>query len=201
MKKYLLAVLLTICQWTIGQENNSFTNNQLSVDFGSFRNRYLYPMTDIQYNSAQLKKTNLKISVRLRSYGTLFFYSKSSYDFSPLIEYYFTKTLKPLYFSAGIGFDTRIRMINDDRSNAVTSVEPIISTTLHGNLKKLSFNSALWTRIYSNGISFLIMPEVSYQINKSLSIFVRYELSYLTIYNGSTHEWRHDNFLGTHIYF
>lgn len=201
MRKYLAIISFLICQSSFGQEKNSFTNHQLSVDFGSFRNRYLYPITDIQYSSPVLQKVNLKFSARLRSYGTLYFYSKSAYDFTPLAEYYFTKTIKPIYFSAGIGLDTRIRIINDDRSEATSSAEPIISMTLHGNFKKLSFNAPLWTRFYSNGISFTLLPEASFQIGKRFSIFVRYELSYLTIYKASTHEWRQDNFIGTRIYF
>ena len=164
MRKYLAIISFLICQSSFGQEKNSFANHQLSVDFGSFRNRYLYPITDIEYSSPVLQKANLKFSVRLRSYGTLYFYSKSAYDFTPLVEYYFTKTIKPLYFSAGIGLDTRIRIINDDRSEAASSAEPIISMTLYGNLKKLSFKAPLWTRFYSNGISFTLLPEVSIQM-------------------------------------
>ena len=201
MRKYLVIISFLICQSSFGQEKNNFYNHQLSVDFGSFRNRYLYPITDIQYNSPVLQKINMKFSARLRSYGTLYFYSKSAYDFTPLAEYYFTKTIKPLYFSAGIGLDTRIRILNDDRSEATSSAEPIITMTLHGNYKKLSFNVPLWTRLYSNGISFTLLPEVSFQIGKRFSIFSRYELSYLTIYKASTYEWQQDSFIGTRIYF
>ena len=184
-----------------GQEKDNLSKYQLSADFGSFRNRYLYPITDLHFRSSFLKKVNLKFSVRIRSYGTLFFFSKSSYDFTPLAEYYFTKTLKPIYFSAGIGIDTRIRLVNDGRSEAKSSAEPLISLTIHGNHKKLSFNTPLWTRFYSNGISFSLLPEASYQIGKCYSIFLRYELSYLSLYKISTHEWRQDSFIGIHILF
>ncbi|MBI4947623.1 MAG: hypothetical protein HY840_14630 [Bacteroidetes bacterium] len=197
----MVIILFSIYQSSFGQEKNNFLNHQFSVDLGSFRNRYLYPITDISYGSPVLEKVNLKFSARLRSYGTLFFYSKSAYDFTPLSEYYFTKTIKPIYFSAGIGLDTRIRMINDDRSQAASSAEPLISIAIHGNYKTLSFNTPLWTRFYSNGISFTLLPEASFRIGKRVSIFIRYELSYLAIYKTSTHEWRQDNFIGTHIDF
>lgn len=183
-----------------GQEKDNLSKHQLSVDFGSFRNRYLYPITDLQYRSPLLKKANLKFSTRLRSYGALFFFSKSSYDFTTLAEYYFTKTIKPIYFSAGVGIDTRIRLVNDERSVAISSAEPLISLTIHGNYKKISFNIPYWTRFYSNGVSFTILPEASYQIGKHFSLFLRYELSYLSIYKVSNHEWRQDCFIGTHIF-
>jgi len=202
VKKYLALLLFnSILQPLFGQEKDNLSRHQLSVDFGSFRNRYLYPITDIKYSSPILKKVNIKFSARLRSYGTLFFYSKSSYDFTPLAEYYFGKAIKPFYFSAGVGLDTRIRLVNDERSEARSSAEPLISLAIHGNYKKLSFDAPLWTRFYSNGISFSLLPEASYQIGKRFSIFLRYELSYLSVYKVSTHEWRQDYFIGTHILF
>lgn len=202
MRKLLSFILfISVIFPSFGQKADSLSKHQLSLDFGSFRNRYLYPMTDLKYNSPLLKKSNLKFSARLRSYGTLFFYSKSSYDFTPLAEYYFTKTIKPIYFSAGVGIDSRIRLVNDERSEATSSAEPLISLTIHGNYKELSFNTPLWTRFYSNGISFTLLPEASYQIGKRFSIFLRYELSYLSVYKVSTHEWRQDSFIGTHILF
>ena len=132
MKKHLTIIIFTyILHPVFGQEKDNLSKHQLSVDFGSFRNRYLYPITNLKYSSPLLQKVNLKFSTRLRSYGTLFFYSKSSYDFTPLVEYYFTKTIKRIYFSAGVGLDTRIRLVNDERSDATSSAEPLISLSIH----------------------------------------------------------------------
>ena len=101
MRKLLSFILfISVIFPSFGQEADNLSKHQLSLGFGSFRNHYLYPMTDLKYNSPLLKKVNLIFSARLRSYGTLFFYSKSSYDFTPLAEYYFAKTIKPIYFSA-----------------------------------------------------------------------------------------------------
>ena len=196
---FILFVLIILPSY--GQEKDNLSKHQLSANFGSFRNRYLYPITDLKYSSALLKKVNLRFSARLRSYGTLFFYSKSSYDFTPLAEYYFTKKIQPFYFSAGVGMDTRIRLVNDERSEATSSSEPLISLTIYRNYKKLSFNIPFWTRFYSNGISFSLLPGASYQIGKRFSIFLRYELSSLSIYKVSTHELRQDCFIGTQILF
>jgi hypothetical protein len=202
MKKLFPLILFVLTfSSSYSQVNDNLFKHELSLDFGSFRNHYLYPITDLKYNSPLLKKMNLKFSARLRSYGTLFFYSKSSYDFTPLVEYYFTKTIKPIYFSACVGIDTRIRLVNDERSEATSSAEPLISLTIHGHHKNFSFNTPFWTRLYSNGISFTLLPESSYQIGKRFSIFFRYELSYLSFYKVSTREWRQDSFIGTHILF
>lgn len=202
MKKYLtFPLVISTCLSLFGQEKNNFSNHQLAADFGSFRNRYLFAITDIKYSSPVLKKVNLKFSARLRSYGTLYFFSKSAYDITPIAEYYFTKTIKPIYFSAGVGLDTRIRLVNDERSEATTSAEPLLSLAIHGNYKKLSFNTPLWTRFYANGISFSLLPEAHYQIGKRFSVFIRYELSCLSIYKVSSNEWRQDCFIGTQILF
>lgn len=201
MKKFFALILFVLIELqSFGQEKDNLSRHQLSIDFGSFRNRYFYPITDLIYSSPILKKFNLKFSGRLRSYGTLFFYSKSSYDFTPLAEYYFAKTKKPIYFSVGVGLDTRIRLVNDERSEAKSSAEPLISFKIHGNLKKTTFNIPFWTRLYSNGVSLTLLPEASYQIGKHYSIFLRYEVSSLRIYKLSNHEWRQDCFIGTHIF-
>jgi hypothetical protein len=200
-KTFVIILFLSICQYLPAQEKSILSNHQLSVDFGSFRNRYLYAITDISYRTPELKKVNLKFSLRLRSYGTLYFFSRSAYDITPIAEYYFTKTIKSVYFSAGIGLDARIRLVHDVRSEAVSSAEPLVSMALHCNYKRFFIDLPLWTRFYSNGISFALLPEISYQLGKRFSIFGRYELSYLSIYKASTHEWRQDCFIGTGILF
>jgi hypothetical protein len=197
MRKYFIILFIIItCQISYGQDKSIFSSHQLSVDFGSYRNRYLYPITDISYSSPLLNKVNLKFSARLRSYGTLYFFSKSAYDITPLAEYYFTKTLRPVYFSAGIGLDARLRLTHDERSDVTSSIEPFVSLAIHGNYKFLSIHAPLWTRFYSNGISLQLLPEADFKVSKRFSLFFRYEISYLTLYKTPTHEWRQDCFLG-----
>ncbi len=201
MKKAVIILFFLLNQSLVGQEKNVLSNTQVSIDFGSMRNRYFYPITNLQFHSPLLQKVNLKFSIRLRSLGSLYLYSKGAYDITPMAEYYFTKTIKPIYFSVGIGIDARLRMINDKRSAAASSAEPLMSLTFHGNYKKMFFKIPLWTRFYSNGISANVLPEAYFKIGKTFSIFVRHELSYISIYHFSTHEWRNDSFVGTHIYF
>ena len=201
--KYLKTCLffLLITSPNYAQENDFLTKHRLSADFGSFRNRYLFPITDIKYTSPALKKMNLTFSGRLRSYGTLFFFSKTAYDFTPATEYNFTKNSKTVYFSAGVGLDVRIRLVKDERSNATTSAEPILILTANANFKRLNLMMPFWNRFYSNGISFSLLPEIHYNVSEKISVFLRYELIYLKIYNNISHEWRQDSFIGTSILF
>jgi hypothetical protein len=202
MRKYFtLGILALTCFPLFGQEEITLSKHILSVDFGSYRNRYLYPITNINYSAPEIEKINIRFSARLRSYGTLFFYSKSAYDFTPIAEYFFTDRSKPVYLSAGLGIDARIRMVNDERSEAEHSAEPLISLAAHGNYTKFSFNTPLWTRFYSNGISFTILPQAAWKAGEQLSVFLRYELSYLSIYKVLSHEWRRDCFIGLGMVF
>ncbi len=195
--KNIFAILISLflCNSFYGQEKNDFSNHELMADFGSLRNRYIYPINNLRYSSPLLKNINLRFSARLRSYGTLYFFSQSAYDITPLAEYYFIKTDRALWFSTGIGADTRIRLSKDSRSKAITSIEPLISITAGGKHKNILFKVPLWTKFYSNGISYSILPEVSVILRENISIFARYELSYLNVYN-ITHEWQQDNFIG-----
>ena len=182
-------------------KRNSLQSHILSLDMGSIRLKYPYAITEISYSSPLLKKVNLKFSGRIRSYGTWYFYSKSGYDITPTIEYYFTKTLKPVYFSVGVGLDTRIRLSNDERSEAKTSAEPIIMGGIHGRYKNFTYSIPLWNRYYSNGISFSLLPELAYQVSPRLSLYFKYELNLLALYNPSSFEVQQDCFIGTHIFF
>ena len=196
-----IVLLMGLSLMANGQERDIFSNAELTVDFGSVRFPYLYPINNIRYNTPVFKKTNIKISTRLRSYGTWFFFSKSAYDFSPVAEYYFAKEKSKFYVSAGLGLDCRLRLTNDERSDVASSVEPIISVTLHGNHKKLYITNPTWIRMYSNGISICMLPEISYQFGKRLSVFYRYESTYMKLYKFKEHEWQQDMFVGVHFLF
>ena len=77
----------------------------------------------------------------------------------------------------------------------------MICLTSYGKFKRFSFNVPLWSRFYSNGFSLTILPEASYQLNNRFSLFLRNEISYLTLFNISDCEWRQDLFVGTQFSF
>ena len=202
MKKLLL---LLIVLWNsiplFSQESSAFSQHELSVDFGSLRNRYVFPMTDIRYKTPVLSKIPLQFSVRMRSYGTLFFVTKTAYDFTPIAEYVFKKESSAYYFIAGLGLDARLRFVNDSRSTVTSSVEPLIVLSANGNFEKWNFCAPLWTRFYSNGIAFTILPEASYKFNEKIGVFARYEWSLLSLYDAKSYEWRRDLFVGVSFNF
>lgn len=197
MKRIILFLLFVIAAGRIhAQEPDILNTHRVAADFGSYRNRYMYAITDLHYRSPLAEKMPLAFSARLRSYGTLFFFSKSAYDITPQLAYYFTREPKPFYLSAGAGVDARLRLSKDERSDAVSSAEPLVFVTAHSAWKKLCADVPLWTRFYSNGISFALQPEVNWQFSSHIAAFARYELSYLRVYKMNTSEWRRDCFVG-----
>jgi hypothetical protein len=110
--------------------------------------------------------------------------------------HFFLNGGKAAYFPAGAGLDARLRFIHDERSEAASSAEPIITAALYANYKRLSLSLPLWTRFYSNGIYFTMLPELSCRIGRRFSVFFRYELSYLTLYKVSSHQFHQDRFIG-----
>ncbi len=184
--------------YSFGQVSTIEDRQSISLDFGSYRNRYMYPITNLSYISPTLH--NFKISARLRSYGTLYIFSKSAYDISPLLEYrlFINKNIK-LY--AGIGIDAQLRLVNDTRSSATSAIIPIVSMNLSSNYKRSSFKILNWTRFYTNGYSISFLPTIQYRISSKLDCYFRYEINYLNTYNHSTHEWLQDLFIGTQFSF
>ena len=193
--KRRLLILLGVLTMGRGFSQAPLSGHELEFDMGSLRNRYLYPNTDVRYRSPELADRPLRLSFRLRSYGTLFVYSRSSYDLTPLAEYSFPESPAGARWSAGIGLDGRVRLSQDSRSDAVSSAEPLLSGAYTGRYRRFAYTAPLWTRFYDNGIAFTVLPEVAYAFTAT-SLFVRYELSFLQFYGDGTHEWRRDLYLG-----
>jgi hypothetical protein len=117
------------------------------------------------------------------------------------VEYPLLKYNDGVSFSAGIGADIRIRILNDLRSEATSSAEPLITLTTRITTNRIGAEFPLWTRFYSNGISFAFLPQFHNNFSERVGIFLRYELTYLTVYGGVTSEWRQDSFLGVKYVF
>jgi hypothetical protein len=197
MKRLLTCFVVLLCAVSSrAQEQHALNTHRIAADFGSYRNRYLYAITDLHYKSPLSEKLPLAFSARIRSYGTLFFFTKTAYDITPQLAYFFTREPKLFYLSAGAGVDARLRFSKDERSDAVSSAEPLVFVTAHSSWKKLRAGVPLWTRFYSNGISFSLQPEVAWQFSSHIAAFARYEWSYLRVYKNTTSEWRRDCFVG-----
>ena len=196
MKNTIQLVFILIASFSAYSQTNSLNKHSLSLDFGSIRNRYVYPMNSLTYHSPVFTKYRIDLSLRLRSYGTWYIFSKSAYDFTPIAKLYLKEEKNTLNFFVGLGLDARLRLLNDERANVSSSVEPILALGMTGNFEKVSFSLPQWTRFYSNGISFSVLPEGSFHISEKFSAFARYELSYLSVYKNLTHEWRQDCFIG-----
>lgn len=196
MKNTIQLLFVLIVSFSAYSQTNSLNKHSLSLDFGSLRNRYVYPMNSLTYQSPVFTKYRIDFSARLRSYGAWYLFSKSAYDFTPIAKVYLRDEKSTFNYFVGIGLDARIRLVNDERADVSTSAEPIVVLGMNGNIKKVSFTLPQWTRFYSNGISFSILPEGNFHFSEKFSAFARYELSYLSVYKNMTHEWRQDCFIG-----
>lgn len=196
MKNTIHLLFVLIVSFSANSQTNSLNKHSLSLDFGSIRNRYVYPMNSLTYQSPVFTKFRINFSLRLRSYGTWYLFSKSAYDFTPIAKIYLKDEKSKLNYFAGLGVDSRIRLVNDERADVSSSAEPIVALGMTGNFKKVSFSLPQWTRFYSNGISFSVLPEGSFHFSEKFSAFARYELSYLSVYKNLTREWRQDCFIG-----
>jgi hypothetical protein len=196
MKNTIHLLFVLIVSFSAFSQTNSLNKHSLSLDFGSVRNRYVYPMNSLTYQSPVFTKYRIDFSVRLRSYGTWYLFSKSAYDLTPIAKIYLKDEKSTFNYFVGLGVDARIRLVNDERADVSSTAEPILALGMTGNFKKVSFSLPQWTRFYSNGISFSLLPEGSFHFSEKISAFARYELSYLSVYKNQTHEWRQDCFIG-----
>ena len=166
----------------------------LSLDFGSVRNRYLYPINNVRFESGEVGGLPLRLSARLRCYGTWILFSRDAYDVTPLAEWKFGKG--PVQLAAGAGLEARLRLVNDERSHAESSVEPLVSVAGLFTKEKWSAQVPLWTRFYLNGISFTLQPEVAYHFAERWRCLARVETGCILLTSSAGSEWRFDSFVG-----
>jgi hypothetical protein len=202
VRKSAITSLFTglLCAFT-QMVNAQSDKHVLSLDFGSMRNRYPFPMNNVRYDSPALTSKNISVHARLRCYGTWFLYSHIAYDITPWAEYPVLKNNERFSLTAGLGADIRLRFLNDSRSEAVSSAEPLVAVTSRFTKSKFGIELPLWTRFYSNGISFAVQPQLRFDVSERFALFARYELTYLTVYGGVTSEWRQDSFIGASMKF
>ena len=188
----LVTMLLCTISLSYAQEEQQ-SKSTISTDFGSYRNRYLYPITNVTY--ATSLRNELLFSARIRSYGTLLYFSKTAYDITPILEYkWVDKSAWKLY--TGIGADLRLRLDKDSRGTQASSMEPLVTVTPYFYKTKWILKTPLWTRFYTNGIGFTLLPEIKYQFHSGWSVYGRYELSYLTNYQKDNYQFQRDCFIG-----
>ncbi|MBK8807040.1 MAG: hypothetical protein IPO21_10485 [Bacteroidales bacterium] len=188
--------------YKISNKTSATKNHTIQISFGSFRNSYFYPMTNLGYQYEIINKHRFRTSANLRSYGTLFFFTKSAYDISQLTELNILhKKSNSLGLFLGLGIDCRLRLVKDERSTARSGVEPIISIVPEFQNEHILFRIPFQTAFYSNGLALRIIPEFGYNINKVWQLYISYGMSYYTIYQTKANEWRRDSFLGVRMRF
>lgn len=169
------------------------------IAIGSLRNRYPYPVTDLLFNTGIIR-SRLQIYSRLRAYGIRSIFGGHNYDVTVYGIAHWSITSETDFYAGG-GAELMLRLNNDDRSQATSGVQPLLVMGMNCNKSKFGFNLPIWTRLYANGISVSALPETSYSIGQHFELFLRFELSYLAVYGGASHEWRYDSMVGAYYKF
>lgn len=179
--------------------NKKYCHGRAGVGLGTRVHRYPYPITDLSFRVVVFNNRAL-FDTRLRAYGIKSIFGGRNYDLTAYVHKAWSLTNDVTYYVGG-GAELMLRINGDDRSQATSGVQPML---LFGSMYysgKFQFNFPLWTKFYRNGISLSILPEPSYKVSEKVQLFVRYELDVLALYNGTSHEWRHNALLGTYVYF
>lgn len=203
--KWMCSVILTLLLCTdvlharkIGPRS---PYKHIGVAVGSIRNRYPYPVTDACFHSQMGYQSPIRVYARLRAYGIRSIANGHDYDLTIHGCYEFGSDSSGMTTYAGLGLETMIRIQGDDRSQATSGVQPMVVMGIRADHGRLYLNFPLWTKFYSNGISISAVPEFGYPLNKKFDVYLRPELSWLSFYNGSGHEWRYDMLIGCYYIF
>jgi hypothetical protein len=196
MKKVLI-LLLFLSPCIVSAQENLHGDKSISFDFGSWRNRYWYPISDLQFRNNELFKSYWGIDMRFRSYGSWFLTGLKSMDFTMIGKLEFIQPNPGSRFWIGVGVDVRLRNNNDVRSSEVNSAEPLLMMEWQKEFgKNFVLRVPLWSRWYSNGMSLTLLPAAEYNMNKRWCLFTRFEGTWLNIRHQKDSEWRRDLFFG-----
>lgn len=180
-------------------KNTGAIHGRAGLALGSHLVRYPYPLTDISCRLVIFKGKFL-FDTRLRAYGIKSIVNGRNYDLTAYIHKVRAWT-NNLTFYYGAGAELMLRSNGDDRSQATSGVLPMIMGGSMYYKKKIYVNVPMWAKFYGNGFSLTVLPEPSYKITDDVMLFLRYELGILVLYNGSSHEWRHDAMVGAYYSF
>lgn len=197
--RLLVSILYIMLSADMCGQEGSGINGRAGLGIGTRAQRYPYPITDLSFRVVVFHDKAL-FDARLRAYGIKSIFGGRNYDLTA----YFHKVWpirNDLTCYAGGGAELMLRINGDDRSQATSGVQPMIMFGSMYYTGKFQFNVPVWTKFYRNGVSVSILPEPSYRVSDKFQLFLRYELSFLALYSGSSHNWRHDALLGTYVYF
>jgi hypothetical protein len=199
--KSLIIVYLFLCIGSIkAQQHSVQTKNQLSFDVG------ICPTPTIKTSSTLTFKTALHhhiiYSIRLRSFNTYYFYSKSAYLVSPQVEFFLHNNFSKFNFLVGVGFENQVTLNDKSRNiNSSSYSKPLITATFMGSFHCLRYQVQDRITITKDGIGMTLLPEIVYRAGDNYSIYIRYELGMCKRDNFPTSVFKQHLFVGVQLMF
>jgi len=195
--KNVFIVFLVMFSCISNAQENTLGQKSLAFDIGSWRNRYWYPISELQFRNDEMFKSNWGAEARYRSYGSWFLNGVKSIDVTLIGKNKIRFPQPGTHLWIGAGVDIRLRNFNDERSAEVNSAEPLFMMEWKKIINpKFHLRIPLWSRWYSNGMSLSLLPTAEFYLNERWGVFTRFEGSLLNIYHQKDSEWRKDLFFG-----
>lgn len=201
MKTLIIVVMICFLNTiTQAQQHSVQTRNQLCSDFGVSQSPIKQPNTTLTFKTSL--HDHFIYSVRLRSFNTYYFISKSAYSVSPQVEYFIHNTLSKYNFLVGVGFENQITLNDNVRNiNASSLTKPLITATIMGSIRCLRYQIQDRITFSKEGIGMTLLPEIAYRAGDNYSIYARYEVGMCKLDNFPIHELKQHLFVGLQFMF
>jgi len=204
MQHFRKLPLLTLCSILLFLSLQIYANDinqqELSLFWGSIRLPYSVFASGIDYKLDHIMATDFSLESRLKSWGTPYIFSLSSFD-TELAILFGTK-INSIKIDAGLGYEIRARLYVDERSSASTSYAPFLRGKIRipiiDSSVDLDFISRLDLSLFINGLEAKSRSELLLGYDMFYTC-IQIEASALSLYtnvnpNAPNYEFRWDSF-------
>lgn len=191
MQHFRKLPLLTLCSILLFLPLQIYADDinqqELSLFWGSIRVPYSVFASGIDYKLDHIMATDFSLESRLKSWGTPYIFSLSSFD-TELAILYGTK-INTIKIDAGLGYQIRSRLYVDERSSASTSYAPLLRAKLRIPIIDSDFDLDLISRLdlslFVNGLDIKNRSELLFGYNLFF-LGIQFEAEALSLYSNST---------------
>lgn len=194
MKKFLLiTIFFLLAGFSV---SHSFDNDHhILLSWGGYNFHYLYPTTELEYQSPHISLLSLGFRVGLRSYGTPFLYTTGFYDIPITAELHFFHfgSSFSLFTGGGIAIWTAGK---SSLAKEYSSVQPLFLIGIDWMRKRWQIELPIRFRFYNDGFTTRFALKSGFKIVKWFGVVAWVEMDIISKYGHSNADIYGNMFIG-----
>jgi len=197
----VLLLLAFFCLGSTGitaQETLDFQKQHLEALWGSWQGGHWFAMNELGYTlplSQKMASGSFGLQIKIRTFGTWYFFSKESFDLEAGITYRLPGAPQGLNWDFGAGVSAQFRLSPDERNYAEISWAPVLFAQPSYRWNAFEMKAPAQIYLYSNGLQLRTPFQMGYSFGVG-QFFVKGEWDWLYSWTNNLGEIRFKSFAG-----